>query len=29
LHEIGNGLTACHLSKTDIERMNNDELPVV
>ena len=28
LHEIGNGLTACHLSKTDIERMNKDELPV-
>jgi peptide/nickel transport system ATP-binding protein len=28
LHEIGNGLTACHLSKTDIERMNKDEMPV-
>lgn len=28
LHEIENGLSACYLSKTDVDRMNKDEKPV-
>ena len=28
LHEIDKGLTACHLSKTDLDRMNKNEMPV-